>query len=167
MLSALLLVGGLGDVQPPLRDSCAAGALQVANALTTTDTLGVGTSTASRDSSRIDTLTTAHFEGAPDVSYVVVGYSFSCLFAGRDSVILRVTAWHAGRIEPNGDYETFVQDSATAIGYMELVTRAHHWKHKGPFAANNVSPAAALRRFKDSLDPDSRMALAHLVGRRG
>jgi hypothetical protein len=166
MLNIVLLLGSLSGAQPPVSDTCAAGTFQVANALMSADTIGVGTSAASRDSSRIDTLTTERFEGAPDVSYVVLSYSLSCLFGSPDSVILRITSRQAGRIEPNGDHEGFVRDPATTVGYMEVVTRSRHWKLKGPFAAVGVSPAAALRRFKDSLDPDSRKALAELARRR-
>ncbi len=166
MLNVLLLLGSLGVAQPRMSDTCAAGAFRVANALLTADTVGVGTSAASRDSSQIDTLTTGRFEGAPDVFYVVLSYSLSCLFAAPDSVIVRITSRGAGSIEPNGNQETFVHDTVTTVGYMELVTRSHHWRLKGPFAAVSVSPAAALRHFKDSLDPDGRQALALLVGRR-
>jgi len=167
MLNVVLFVGTLAAARPPVADTCPAGAFRVVNALMTADTLGVGVSAASRDSSRIDTLTTERFEGAPDVSHVVLSYRLSCVFAAPDSVILGITSRHAGRIEPNGDHESFVRDTATTVSYMEVVTRARHWKLKGPFAAVGASPAAALRRFKDSLDSDSRKALAQLVGKRG
>ncbi len=133
------------------------------NLLMTADSLGVGTSGASIDSSRIDTLTTSRFEGAPDVSGVVLTYQLSCLFAAPDSVILRIRVKWAGRIEPHDDHESFVSDTSTTLGYPEIVKRNGRWMFAGPFAANNVSPAAALRRFASSLDPEGRRALARLA----
>ena len=48
----------------------------------------------------------------------------------------------------------------------DSVRRNGQWKLVGPFAANGVSPAAALSRFDASLDPASRSVLARLAVRR-
>ena len=168
-LVAALVVIALGPSpsqrRPIADDTCPAAAFEVMNLLMTADSLGVGTSGASIDSSRIDTVTTDRFEGAPDVSGVILTYQLTCLFAAPDSVILRIRSTWAGRIEP-GNHPAFVAETSSTLGYADIVKREGRWKLAGPFAANDVSPAAALRRFADDLDPDSRRALARLAARR-
>jgi hypothetical protein len=143
-------------------DTCPAATFQVMNSLMTADSLGVGTSSDSRDSSRIDTLTTERDESAPDISSVILSYHVTCLFASPDSVILRIRSKWAGRIEPGND-PAFVAETSSTLGYADIVKRSGRWKFAGPFAASSVSPAAALRRFASSLDAKSSRALARLA----
>jgi hypothetical protein len=130
------------------------------------ETLGVGLSSAWRDSSKVDTLATNLLEGGTDISYVTLSYQLTCLFASPDSVILRLRSRIAGRIEPQDDHEAFVYDTSTSTGYPELVKRARQWRWKGPISAVAPSPAAALRRYGRALDANSRQVLARLAARR-
>jgi len=147
-------------------DTCPPSAFRVADALMTADTLGVGVSAASRDSSGIDTLTTK--PGFPhDVSFVQLTYRITCVFATPDSVILRITSRYAGWIAPLEDHEGVARDTGTTVHYWDVVKREDRWKVKGSFSALDLSPAAALRRFGGALDQRSRKALAQLIeGRR-
>jgi len=143
-------------------------ALAVVRAYLTADTLGVGLSADSRDSSQIDTLGTEHFEEAPDRAYVITAFKVSCLFATTDSVVLRLQSWTAGTIDwdtvGSRLHKIFIPDSGTSIGYPTVVKRANRWKMLGPIDATDVSPAIALTRFTNLTD-ESRRALKRLVDR--
>lgn len=147
--------------------NCPRRAWDVIRALLSADTLGVGVSSASEDSSRIDTLVTSLYAGAPDVAYVVTGFSLSCVYSRRDSVSVRVETQKAGRIMPDtagSDHAIFVADSTKTVGYVDAVRHSGRWRVIGPYAPVWVSPAAALRRF-DWLSADSRRALEALLRR--
>jgi hypothetical protein len=159
---------GASTSTPP-QAACPDDASKVVRALLTADTLGVGLSADSRDSSQIDSLTTGRFQGAPDEASVVTGFRLSCLFAATDSVIMRLEARVAGTItwDTTGRryYKIFVADSRISVGYPEVVKRAGGWKVVGPWAATDVSPATALAQFT-TLTEESRRALRRLLGRR-
>jgi hypothetical protein len=158
------LVGSTATTQPVCPDD----ALGLVRAYLSLDTLGVGLSTTSRDSSRLDTLGTEVFEETPDESLVVTAFKLTCLFASADSVILRLETRSAGTIKwdtaGRRQYKIFVPETRTSIGYPAVVMRGHRWKILGPVDATNVSPAAALRLFANLTD-GSRRALQRLVGR--
>src|SRR5579864_1528732 len=95
--AVLALTSSLPQAQAFLRsDSCPPAALALANTVMVAETIGVGLSSVSRDSSRIDTLATERLEGGLDISYVMLNYQLTCLFATADSVILRLTSTTAG-----------------------------------------------------------------------
>jgi hypothetical protein len=100
---------------------CPADAFAVVRAYLTADTLGVGLSARSRDSSQIDTLGTEHFEEAPDRAYVITAFELSCLLATTDSAVFRLESWRAGTIDwdtvGSRSYKIFIPDSGTSIGY--------------------------------------------------
>jgi hypothetical protein len=148
-----------------IEDTCPAGALVVARALLTADTLGVGVGSASLDSSRIDTLMTLQYEGAPDMSYVVTAITLSCELSRPDSAVFRAETRQVGMItSTDTSYGmVFVPRTATLVGHIDVVRRSGQWKVLGPYAAVSLSPAAALRRF--DLPAESRRALERLLHR--
>ncbi len=153
----------------PQQPACPDDASKVVRALMTADTLGVGLSTNSRDSSQIDTLTTGRYQGAPDEASVITGFGFSCIFAATDSVIIRLEARVAGKItwDTTGPrhYKIFTYDPRIEVGYPEVVKRNNRWKVVGPWAATDVSLATALAQFTNLTD-ESRRALRRLLDRR-
>ena len=159
----------MGTARASQEAVCPDDAAAVIRELLTADTLGVGLSAASRDSSQIDTLVTERFAEAPDMTYVITAFKLSCLFSARDSVIMRVETWHAGTIQWDDTgpryLKVFIPEPRTTFGYATLVRRATGWKLLGPYAAISVSPGTALARFTNLTD-ESRRGLKRLIRRR-